>query len=231
MCLHYPSSRSALASATVIALVAVLTGCAPGIEESPAYQAACHGPPLESLEQRNQAIEDGYLINRQYDCIDKASFLAVQRQRAEWQAANTPEAIAQREAEFAAQLERSKAQYQRGMAERSREAAAERRLAAAPLPIIELREVDVNTASETEIAKVITLDAEVAAQIVAARNQRKFSGWADLVDRVVGLSTAQPAVYASTCGLTVNGQSLEGAPPNPTIAAILQRRLELDRLQ
>lgn len=164
-------------------------------------------------------MEDGYLINRHYDCIDRASFAENERQQAEWKAANTPEAIARRDAELAAQRERD-------LAERSRQAAAEESKAAEPLPAIVLREIDVNTASETDIAGVITVGSDVATQIVEERNKRRFADWADLVERVVGLSAAQPAVYASICGLTVNGRSLEGAPPNPTMAAMLQRKYE-----
>ena len=197
----------------------LLTGCSKSVEESPAYQAACYGPPLRSIEQRNKAMEDGYSINRQYDCIDRASFAAVERQQIEWKAANTPEAIARRDAEFAAQRERD-------IAERARQAAAEESQAAEPLPAIVLHDVDANAASEADIASVITVGPNVAAQIVEERNKRHFSDWADLVHRVVGLSAAQPAVYASICGLTVNGRSLEGAPPNPIMAAMLQRKYE-----
>ena len=221
-CSRHPQRINPFAASTSIAVVAlmiVLTSCSKSIEESPAYQAACHGSPLRSIEQRNKAMEDGYSINRQYDCIDKASFEENERQLVEWKAANTPEAIARREAEFAAERERD-------IAERSRQSAAEESKAAEPLPVIVLRDVDVNTASEVDIANVITLDSNVAARIVEERNKRSFSDWADLAHRVTGLSAAQPAVYASICGLTVNGQSLEGAPPNPTMAAMLQRKYE-----
>jgi hypothetical protein len=215
-----PSSASI--TIAIVAVAILLTGCSRSIEKSPAYQAACHGPPLRSIEQINKAMEDGYLINRQYKCIDKASFSVVEQRKAEWEAANTPEAIARRKAEFAAQRERDIAER----AERSRQVAAEESLAAEPLLAIVLRDIDVNTASEADIASVITLNANVAAQIVEERNKRRFTDWADLGNRVVGLSAAQPAVYASICGLTVNGRSLEGAPPDPTMAAMLQRKYQ-----
>src|SRR5438046_1931915 len=70
-------------------------------ESATAYQAACQGPPLRTVELRNKAMEDGYDINRRHDCIDKASFVAVNEERTKWEAANTPEAIAKSEAEFA----------------------------------------------------------------------------------------------------------------------------------
>lgn len=37
-------------------------------------EKACAEPPLRTLEARNAAIEAGYRINIQYDCIDKQSF-------------------------------------------------------------------------------------------------------------------------------------------------------------
>jgi len=49
--------------------------------DDPYYAAACHGPPLETSEARNQAMEEGYSINRQYDCIDKRSWEAEQQIR------------------------------------------------------------------------------------------------------------------------------------------------------
>jgi len=59
----------------------LLASCSRGVEESPAYQAACQGPPLRKIERRNKAMEDGYNVNRQYDCIDKVSFVVVQEKR------------------------------------------------------------------------------------------------------------------------------------------------------
>lgn len=93
--------------AIVIAILSTgltVAGCSDR-KETAAYQAACQGPPLRSVEKRNKAMEDGYDINRRYDCIDKASFAAISEQKARWEAANTPEARAQREAERARKLE------------------------------------------------------------------------------------------------------------------------------
>jgi DNA uptake protein ComE-like DNA-binding protein len=194
-------------------LAMLLASCSPAPDTS-AYQAVCHGPPLGTVEQRNQAMEDGYEVNRRYDCITAASYAAVTAQQARWQAAHTPAALAQREAESAAQ--RRQAAARRVAAAAARASAAQ----AAPA-VVDLRMVDVNTAPEAEIANVITVGPLVAAEIIAARNQRRFRDWEDLTHRVVGLSAAQPAVYASLCGLTVDGRSLEGAPPNPAIAAAL----------
>lgn len=203
-----------------IAMIALLSslliaGCSrPSEESTAAYQAACHGPPLRDIELRNKAMEDGYYINPRYHCIDKASFVEVNEQRAKWQAANTPEAIARRGAQLAEEHARDREQ-------RTRELAAARTSIPEPPPAIVLHSVDVNAATEAEIASVISVGPEVAAQIIAERNKRRFDSWADLVSRVVGLSAAQPAVYASTSGLTVNGKSLDGAPPDAAMAAAI----------
>ncbi len=55
----------------------------------PAYVGACAGEPLRTVEARNDAMEKGYAINRRYDCIDRASYEAIERQEAaRLQAAN-----------------------------------------------------------------------------------------------------------------------------------------------
>ena len=201
-----------------IALIALLSsvlvaGCSrPSEESTAAYQAACHGAPLRDIELRNKAMEDGYYIHPRYHCIDKASFIEVNEQRAKWQAANTPEAIARRKAELAEEHARNPERW-------ARDAAAQRSMPEPP-PAVVLRNIDVNTATEEEIANVISVGPEVAAQIIAERNERRFEGWADLASRVVGQSAAQTAVYASTSGLTVNGKSLDGAPPDAAVAAV-----------
>lgn len=202
------SSRSVLLAAFVLSQS--LSGCSQRVEDSPAYQAACHGPPLRTIEQRNQALEDGYEVNRKYQCIDKTSYVAVSEQRARWAAANTPEAIAQR-----------KADRERVISEERARAAIANESAgpvAAPPPFT-LKHVDANTASESDLASAPGVGPAVAAQVIEERNKRRFSNWADLVSRVVGLSAAQTAFYASVCGLNVDGQSLLGAPPNPVAAA------------
>ena len=209
---------SAILIATLL-MSLMLASCSKNKEEIRAYQAACQGPPLRTVELRNKAMEDGYDINRQYGCIDKASFVAVNEERAKWEAANTPTAIAKREAEFA----EKRARYAE---QRSREASTEASPTIEPLPTIVLRDVDVNTAAEADIAKVISVGPEVAAQIVKERTKRRFNGWADLVNRVIGLGAAQTAAYASICGLNVDGKSLDGAPPDATMAASLYKKYQ-----
>ncbi len=213
---HAPSSAVAALAAGLL-----LAACSGGRDEATAaYRAACEGAPLHSVEQRNRALEDGYAINRRYDCIDKDSYRAVAEQRARWAAANTPAARAQREAEAARQRRRDEAER----AQRTEEEARQREAEAAPLLPLVLHDVDANRASAAELAAVVSLDADVAAQIVAERRRRPFRDWADLVGRVTGLGAAQPAVFASICGLTVNGRSLDGAPPDGLLAAQLARR-------
>lgn len=202
--------------ATIALLSGLLAaGCSrPSEESTAAYQAACHGAPLRDIELRNKAMEDGYAINPRYHCIDKASFIEINEQRARWQAANTPEAIAARDAQLAEE-------HARYLEQRTREREAAQNSIPQPPPAVVLRSVDVNAATEAEIASVISVGPQVAAQVVAERNKRRFDDWPDLVNRVIGLSAAQPAVYASTCGLTVNGRSLDGAPPDAAMAASL----------
>ncbi len=44
---------------------------------------ACAGPPFQTVLAREEAMQAGYLINTRHDCIDKASYLAIQRQTEE----------------------------------------------------------------------------------------------------------------------------------------------------
>jgi DNA uptake protein ComE-like DNA-binding protein len=204
----------------------VLSSCSPSkdLEASrAAFAAACHGTPLRTIEARNKALEDGYNINREFDCIDKASYAAVTEASAKWKAANTPEAIALREAARAKEIANADA-LRAAEVERERER-ANTRTPDVP-PVIVLRSVDVNTATESELANVISVGPTVAARVVAERQKRRFDGWPDLVNRVVGLSQAQSAVYASICGLTVNGKSLDGAPPDALAAGAISKRYQ-----
>jgi DNA uptake protein ComE-like DNA-binding protein len=213
-----------VAMMTSLAMSIALSSCSPSKEleaSRAAFSAACHGTPLRTAEARNKALEDGYNINREFDCIDKASYAAVADAHAKWQAANTPEAIALRQAEHAKKV--ALAQAQRA-AEVERER-ADTRTPEVPPPIV-LRSVDVNTATESELANVISVGPTVAARVVAERQKRRFEGWPDLVNRVVGLSQAQSAVYASICGLTVNGKSLDGAPPDAVAAGVISKRYQ-----
>lgn len=186
-------------------------------QPSAAYLAACEGPPLGTIERRNQAMEDGYEFNRHFDCIDKASFAFINEQKARWAAANTPEAIARRNEERAKLIADERA---------LKAAAAESQSVAAPQPGYVLRKVDVNTATESELAAVASVGPEVAAQVLEARQKGRFNDWADLVNQVIGLHSAQNAAFASISGLNVNGQSLPGAPPDAEMAAALHKKYQ-----
>ncbi|MEO8249815.1 MAG: helix-hairpin-helix domain-containing protein [Burkholderiales bacterium] len=183
------------------------------LESSSAYQAACEGSPLRTLEARNQAMEDGYEINRRFDCVDKASFSAVANNKARWQAANTPEAKAKVAAERAqGKLEQEQQALAAAVASFTRKSEP-------PAPPAALRPVEINTASEAELAEVIGIGADTAADIMRQRNQRRFQNWPDLVHRVVRMSAARSVFYASVGGLTVDGAHLTGAPADPVFAA------------
>jgi hypothetical protein len=87
-----------------------------------------------------------------------------------------------------------------------------------------VRLVEANQASEAELATVVS--PAVAKQIVDERNKGPFSSWPDAVRRVVSLGAARSALFASMYGLTVNGMSLQGAPPNPQKAAAISAELK-----
>jgi dienelactone hydrolase len=77
--------RNHILSASIsVTLLLLLTACSPPASD-PAQEAACAGPPLRTVEARNQAMEDGYEINRSFDCIDKKSFEFEQAQRLAWE--------------------------------------------------------------------------------------------------------------------------------------------------
>jgi hypothetical protein len=64
-------------------LTMVTAGCAKKDPfADPEYAAACHGPPLESIEARQAAAEQGYTVSVRFDCIEKKSWEEVQRANA-----------------------------------------------------------------------------------------------------------------------------------------------------
>jgi hypothetical protein len=77
----------------LLLLVYSLVACSKASESEPGYEAACHGSPLKTTEHRNQAIEDGYIIDRRYDCINKASYVAVHNARAQGAAIRKSEPV------------------------------------------------------------------------------------------------------------------------------------------
>jgi hypothetical protein len=197
--------------AFLLAAALALAACKPS-EPSAEYRAACEGPPLRSVERRQKAMEDGYEVDRRHDCISKRSFVALAEEKARVEAANTPEAKAARQAEWERKAEEGR-QRLAASAKSEAEARAERErewAAAEQRPVVA---VEINSASESQLAQLPGLGAEVARQIVAERAKANFTAWDDVVRRIAGLGAAETAVRASAFGLTVNGRSLEGAEP------------------
>lgn len=207
--------KTILRASLLIAAVAA-AACKPS-QPSADYLAVCEGPPLRTVERREQAMQDGYEIDRRYDCTTKSSAKVLAEQKAQWEAANTPEAKAARQAEFDRRAAQSKVRLEaQAKAEAEARAERERRWAAAELVPVEALEI--NSATESQLASLQGLSADVVQQIVVERAKGSFKGWDDVVRRVVGLSAAETAVRASAFGLTVNGRSLEGAEPDSAMA-------------
>lgn len=216
----YATTRTTLRTAILIATVALIS-CKPAAP-SAAYLAVCEGGPLRTTAHRNQAMEDGYDINRQYDCVTKQSATAVATAKAQWAAKNTPEPIAARQAEAdRSSAENNLRNAMRAQIEARAVAAREKRRAEDSAPGIVTTEV--NTATAEQLAGLQWLGAEVAQQIVTERTKRRFDSWNDLVHRVEGLSTVETGMRASAFGLTVNGSSLKGAEPASSMARYMRR--------
>ena len=203
----------------------VLTGCSkPDVTQTVEYQSLCHGQPLKSAEARDQAMEDGYLINSSFQCIDKKSYDAVQQRKAERAFANSAEGIAKRQVDDAEREARLAAEREQRRAQR------EAREAAIPAEYT-LRLVDANTATQAELARLCSVGDGVAADMVGERSRGgPFKGWTDLTQRVTAFHAAQTTVFASACGLTVNGESLQGAPADPSTAQSIYGRERKRRL-
>ena len=218
----YPTLLAAIATVA-------LAGCGkPDITQTAEYQSLCHGQPLKTVEARNQAMEDGYLINNAYKCIDKKSFEAVEKIKAERAFAKTPEGIAQRQAEEAARDAQRAAELAERRAQREAERAA--REASIPKHYV-LRLVEANTASQEELAHVCAVGDKTAADIVNERNNAgKFVDWTNLVHRVMAFRAAEITVFASACGLTVQGESFSGAPADQDTAQAIYERERKRRL-
>ena len=124
-------------SLVAASLCLIVFGCSRNESLSAEYQEACHGEPLTTVAQRNQALEDGFVINQQFKCIDKASYLAMQEAEAQGIAARSPEALARKKAE----AEARDAQISRQREQRRYESEAD------PTPKYKLRYVEINSAS------------------------------------------------------------------------------------
>ena len=140
-----------------------------------------------------------------------------------WPSKRPPEAKAAEQADFNRRAEEAKALWEiQEKAEAQARAERERQwMEAEAAPI---KAVEINSATELQLANLQGLSADVARQIVTERAKGKFKDWGDVVQRVVGLSAAETIVRASAFGLTVNGSSLKGAEPNSTIARYERER-------
>ena len=197
----------------------VLIGCSQDITKTAEYQVVCHGKPLTSIVERYKALDDGFDVDPKYKCITKASYDFSQQQEANRKAANTPEVLAKKKAEDEIQHAKFLQEQQQRSAQRLAEREAKQALS------YELRAVEINSASVAELAQVCSIQLETAEKIAQERIRAgQFTDWADVVHRVVALSSAQNAVFASSCGLTVNGQSLDGAPADEDTAQMIFQR-------
>ncbi len=207
-------------SLLICALAAV--ACKPS-QPSADYLAVCEGQPLGTIERRNQAMEDGYEIDRRHDCITKQSAKVLAEQKARWEAANTPEAKAAQQAEFERNAAEGKIRLE-AQAKAEIEARAERERQWAAAEAVPIESVEINSATELQLANMQGMSADVAHQIVEERTKARFKDWDDVIRRVVVLSAAETAARASAFGLTVNGRSLEGAEPDSGVARFVREK-------
>lgn len=83
----------------LLVLLVVVSMTAPKPRSSADYdQSVCAGPPLRTIEERNDAMETGYSINARYGCIDKSSFEAINAQQAAWEKQRQQKLSEEREA-------------------------------------------------------------------------------------------------------------------------------------
>jgi alpha/beta superfamily hydrolase len=73
----------ALAGGLAIVIGMAAAGCSKKDPfDDPYYAAACHGPPIENVEARQAAMEQGYTISVRFGCIEKKSWEEVQKANA-----------------------------------------------------------------------------------------------------------------------------------------------------
>lgn len=168
-----------------------------------AYKAACHGDPLTTAT-RNEAIENGWLVNEVYDCVDKASY-------EKWAAALSPE-------ELAAEASPSKDVKEKNKADSIDEVTDKEQYIAEALANMSTHLVEANTAYYFELGNIVGVGNEAGMQIEQAREKSQFTDWDDLLTRVPVFKVAKTAHNASISGMTVNGKSMPGADPDPKAA-------------
>jgi competence protein ComEA len=78
--------------------------------------------------------------------------------------------------------------------------------------------VDVNKASDAELDGLKGVGPSLSKRIVEARKQSAFKDWPDLMSRVKGVKEKKAAKLSAE-GLTVNGESFNGAAAAPAKVA------------
>jgi DNA uptake protein ComE-like DNA-binding protein len=178
----------------------VIGACAKKPQYSADYLANCDGPPLRSAEKAQAAMEKGVYVQG-YDCIRSKE--ATERAR-----------VAH---------EKMMEEYRARKEETDRVAREQPPAPAAPRFVFRLLEI--NEASESDLAALPTLGASGAREIVTERGKERFRDWQDVVRRTTALSQAQSAAYSSVMGLQVNGRSLEGAAADERAATAYAARV------
>ena len=193
-----------IARLVVPALAAIVAvGCSKKPEYSAEYLANCDGPPLRSVEERQAAMEKGVYVQG-LNCIRSKE--ATERHRAAH--------------------EKTMAEYQARKLESESRREEVKPPQAPAAPAFVFRMLEINQASEADLAAFPTLGDVGAREIVAERAKGPYREWADVVRRTTALSQAQSAAYSSVMGLTVNGKSLDGAPPDERAAMAYARRVQ-----
>lgn len=195
-----------------ILMVASISSCTK--RQDSAYKAACHGDPLTTAT-RNEAIENAWLVNEVYDCVDKASY-------EKWAAALSPE-------ELVAETSLSKDVKEKNKADSIDKVTDKEQYIAEALANMNIHPVEANTAYYFELGNIVGVGNEAGMQIQQAREKRQFTDWDDLLTRVPVFKVAKTAHNASISGMTVNGKSMPGADPDPKAAAAIYVR-ELRKL-
>lgn len=180
--------------------------------ETDAYAQACHGRPLGGPAQRQQAMEEGYEINMEYDCISKRSY----EEMAEASSRRGPSRVNPgAQARAAATMARPDLVGADQDGSKSETGT--------------IRQVDVNTATRTELTDVSGLDSALVEQILDKRSTGAFANWDDLIKRADGLNQSNRAALVSAGGLRVNGQAYvatQAAPPAAAPVPVLDATLK-----
>jgi alpha/beta superfamily hydrolase len=77
-------------SQAVLIVLALVSGAGfllsqPSTQAARYDEAVCAGPPLRTVQQREEALEAGYVIDPRYGCIERRSFEEVNAQSAAWE--------------------------------------------------------------------------------------------------------------------------------------------------